>query len=56
MKEEPGKELMKPKFICCHIWKVLHLGHYKRVAGEWTAVDRWGKVMEMLVKMTEVLV
>ena len=28
----------------------------QRVAGEWTAVDRWGKVMEMLVKMTEVLV
>ena len=26
------------------------------VAGEWTAVDRWGKVMEMLVKMAEVLV
>ena len=28
----------------------------KRVAGEWTAVDRGGKVMEMLVKMAEVLV
>ena len=28
----------------------------QRVAGEWTAVDRGGKVMEMLVKMAEVLV
>ena len=28
----------------------------QRVAVEWTAVDRWGKVMEMLVKMMEVLV
>ena len=28
----------------------------QRVAGEWTAVDRGGKVMEMLVKMSEVLV
>ena len=28
----------------------------QRVAGEWTAVDRWGKVMKMLVKMMEVLV
>ena len=27
-----------------------------RVAGEWTAGYRWGKVMEMLVKMMEVLV
>ena len=26
------------------------------VAGEWTTVDRLGKVMKMLVKMTEVLV
>ena len=26
------------------------------MAGEWTAVDRGGKVMEMLVKMAEVLV
>ena len=28
----------------------------QRVAGEWTAGYRWGKVMEMLVKMTAVLV
>ena len=28
----------------------------QRVAGEWTAEYRWGKVMEMLVKMAEVLV
>ena len=28
----------------------------QRVAGEWTAGYRWGKVMEMLVKMTVVLV
>ena len=28
----------------------------QRVAGEWTAGYRWGKVMEMLVKMAEVLV
>ena len=28
----------------------------QRVTGEWTVVDRGGKVMEMLVKMTEVLV
>ena len=28
----------------------------QRVGGEWTTVDRWGKVMEMLVKMAEVLV
>ena len=28
----------------------------QRVAGEWTALDRGGKVMEMLVKMTVVLV
>ena len=28
----------------------------QRVVGEWTAVDRGGKVMEMLVKMAEVLV
>ena len=27
-----------------------------RVAGEWTVVDRGGKVMEMLVKMAKVLV
>ena len=30
------------------------VGH--QVAGEWTAVDRGGKVMEMLVKMMVVLV
>ena len=28
----------------------------QRVVGEWTTVDRGGKVMEMLVKMAEVLV
>ena len=28
----------------------------QRDAGEWTAEYRWGKVMEMLVKMMEVLV
>ena len=28
----------------------------QRVVGEWTAVDRGRKVMEMLVKMTAVLV
>ena len=28
----------------------------QRVAGEWTTEYRWGKVMEMLVKMMEVLV
>ena len=28
----------------------------QRVAGEWIAGYRWGKVMEMLVKMAEVLV
>ena len=28
----------------------------QRVAGEWTVEYRWGKVMEVLVKMTEVLV
>ena len=26
--KEPGIELMKPKFIYCHIGKVLHPGHY----------------------------
>ena len=28
----------------------------QRVAGEWTSEYRWGKVMDMLVKMMEVLV
>ena len=28
----------------------------QRIAGEWTTGYRWGKVMEMLVKMMEVLV
>ena len=34
----------------------IYMERVQRVAGEWTAVDRGGKVMEMLVKMAEVLV
>ena len=48
--------------MATHHWIIiLSIKHHVQVegtavAGEWTAVDRGGKVMEMLVKMAEVLV
>ena len=48
--------------MATHHWMIiLSIKHHVQVedtwvAGEWATVDRGGKVMEMLVKMAEVLV